>query len=363
MGIKSSSKIPELQMQMQWICGMPQIKSDSRIMYDFNNDDNVERKRMNPLSGIRESAEAQQEATICNPETGEFVLFYNGENVFDGFYNQINPESFYAQDHTYLTSVIAPSPDNNRRFNIFYSEKDTYSLNYSIVEYTNGFDLKAEWVGHTQLDSLSATTPLGLACQNEDRYWLLAYDNAHTLRAYLFSKDGVGDNPVHHIPLQPFIAINDDVDCIKSSIVTQGNKIALTVNNQIMIGTLDFSNGLTIVNQELVDTKTVTLMPAFNHDGSRLYFLKAANSAKRNHVFVYENGASFSPSSYTFTEQYITLKLAPNGNIYGTNTFVQVDPLLQITEVGDSVEIEEIVNDPTNSSATFGNNQYQINQF
>lgn len=356
----SSAKVPSLQMQMQWLCGMPQVTTNSRIMYDFNNDDNVIQKKMNTLSGIKESSSAQQEATICNPETGKFALFYNGENVFDGFFNKINESPFYTQDRTFLTSIIAPSPTNNRRFHIFYSEKNTHSLNYSEVEFTNGFDMPAKWIGHVNLDSLSNTTPLGLACQHEGRYWLLAYDNAHSLRAYLFSdKNDNGD--VRHIALQPFTAISEDVDCTRSSIVTHGDKIALTVNNQIMFGTLDFSKGLAIRDQVMVDTKTASLMPAFNRDGSKLYYLKDRDSHNQDHVFVYENGASYSPSSYKFTQKYLTLKLGPDGNIYGTNTFVQVDPLLQIIEVGDSVEIKEIINDPTNSSATFGNIQYQIN--
>lgn len=356
----SSAKLPSLQMQMQWICGMPQLNTNSRIMYDFNNDNNVIRKKTDPLSGIQESSTAQQESTICNPETGNFALFYNGENVFDGFFNKINETPFYTQDHTYLTSVIAPSPTNNQRYHIYYSERGTHSLNYSIVEYTDGFDLPAQWVGHVQLASLSSTTPLGLACQREGRYWLLAYDNAHTMSAYLFS-DEDDNGAVRHIALQPFSAIADDVNCMQSSIVTHGNKIALTVNNQIMVGTLDFTTGLTIKDQMMVDTETVTLMPAFNRDGSKLYYLKAYDSNNQDHVFVYENGASYSPSSYQFTEEYVTLKLGPDGNIYGTNAFVTVDPLLQIIEVGDNVEIKEIISDPTNSSATFGNNQYQIN--
>lgn len=358
----SSAKVPSLQMQMQWLCGMPQQSAEnSRIMYSFNNENNVIQKIMNPLAGLKESSTAQQESTICNPETGDFALFYNGENVFDGLFNKVNENPFYTQDHTFLTSVIAPSPANNKRFHIFYSEKTTHLLNYSIVEYTNGFDMPAQWVGHKMLDSLSATTPLGLACQHEGRYWLLAYDNPHSLRAYLFSDDG--DSAIRHIALQPFTSITGAVDCKNSSIVTHGNKIALTVNNQIMIGTLDFTNGLAIKDQAIVDTQTTTLMPAFNRDASKLYFLKAQNSNKQDHVFVYDNGSSYSPSSYTFTEEYVTLKLGPDGNIYGTNAFVQVDPLLEIIEVGDKVEIKETIKDPINSSTTFGNNQYQVNNF
>lgn len=360
MELYSSAMIPSLQMQMQWLCGMPQVSANSRIMYDFNNDSNVIQKILNPLSGIQESGTAQQEATICNPETGKFALFYNGENVFDGFFNKVNDTPFYTQDHTFLTSVIAPSPTNNRRFHIFYSEKNTHSLNYSLVEYTNGFDMPAQWIGHVQLDSLSATTPLGLACQHEGRYWLLAYDNAQSLRAYLFSNND-DNGSIRHIALQPFTSIAGAIDCKNSSIVTHGNKIALTVNNQIMIGTLDFSDGIAINNQAIVDTKTLTLMPAFNRDGNKLYYLKEPSASSQDHVFVYENGSSYSPSSYTFTEKYVTLKLGPDGNIYGTNAFVQVDPLLQLIEVNDKVEIKEIINDPTNSSTTFGNNQYQIN--
>ena len=359
----SSAMIKELQMQMQWVCGMPQTSGeDSRIMYDFNNDTNSIVKRTSLLHGVKESSTAQQESTICNPETGEFILFYNGEDIIDGYLNKVNPTPILAQDHTFLTSLIAPDPTSKTRFNIFYSEQNSYSLNYAIVDFNDGFSMPATWIGHKQLQTLSSTVPLGIACKNEQTYWLLALENSHTIRAYEFSPTSKGTT-IKHIALQPFAQLNKDVDCTTSSIVTFKNKIAITVNNQIMVGELDFSKGLAITNQYFVDKDTVTLMPAFNKDATKLFYLKPHNNQNQDHVFVYEDGASYSPSSYKFQEKYVCLKLGPNGRIYGTNAFVTIDPLLVIEEIADEVEINEIVKDPINSSTTFGNCQYQINNF
>ncbi|AVF34160.1 hypothetical protein [Rahnella sikkimica] len=369
--LNASAKIPALQAQMQWIAGTPQVSagSTSRMMYDFNNANNTLNRELGFFPGIIEANTAQQESTICDPQTGKWVLFFDGNDIYDGLHNLVNPDNkLDTLDHTYLTSIIAPScSESIPTYYIFYLDRTTKHLNYAIVNFPLGLSSKANWVGTQSLNSDNGVaTPFGLACVNEDEYWVLSLANATTLVAYKCDTTGVSTVAPVHIMLQPFSSITAAVDCKTSSIVTFSNKIAITVNGQIMVGELKVSSGFSIINQALVSNATSTLAPDFNTSATKLYFLKTLDSAKKNQVWVYEidGQASYSAdSSYVYGYQYLSLKLAPNGIIYGTNMFTSVDPILTITEIPETgaVEVTEMLNQDINSSATFGNIQYQIN--
>lgn len=373
--LKASAKIPALQAQMQWIAGTPQTSTTStaRMMYDFNNANNTLDRQTGFLSGVVEPSTAQQESTICDPQTGEWVLFFDGNYIYDGLNNLVNPDNkLDTLDHTSFTSIIAPScSESVPTYYVFYLDRTTKHLNYGIVNFPAGLRSKANWVGTKSLDiEYGSSTPFGLACRNANEYWVLALANINTLVAYKCDKSGVNTTAPVHIMLQPFVSLSGAVDCTKSSIVTFGNNIAITVNNNIMIGSFNFKTGFAIPNssQALVSMATATLAPEFNASGTRLYFLKTWDSAKKNHVWVYElqSGSSWSAdASYIYNYQYKTLKLAPNGTIYGVNLFTNIDPILNIVEVAEtgSVSISEVLNQDINSSNTFGNIQYQINNF
>lgn len=373
--LNANAKIPALQAQMQWIAGTPQTSSSStaRMMYDFNNVNNTLNRFTGFLPGVVEPSTAQQESTICDPQTGNWVLFFDGNYIYDGLRNLVNPDNkLDTLDHTSLTSIIAPSCSAAiPTYYVFYLDRTTKHLNYGIVNFPAGLNQAANWVGSQSLDiENGVNTPFGLACRNENEYWVLTLANVNTLVAYRSDQSGVNTTAPVHISLQPFVSLTGSVDCTKSSIVTFGNHIAITVNNNIMVGTFNFNTGFAIpaLSQALVASGTSTLVPDFNASGTRLYFLKNWDSSKRNHVWVYElqSGSSYSAdSSYVYNYQYKTLKLAPNGTVYGVNMFTNVDPILNIVEVPDtgSVSVSEVLNQDINSSNTFGNIQYQINTF
>lgn len=369
--LNASAKIPSLQAQMQWIAGTPQqsASSTSRMMYDFNNINNTLVRETGFLPGVTEPSTAQQESTICDPQTGKWVLFFDGNFIYDGLHNLVNPNNkLDTLDHTFLTSLIAPSyAEAIPTYYVFYLDRITKHLNYAIVNFPFGLHGAANWVGTQSLDiNNGIATPLGLACVNDSEYWVLALANANTLVAYKCGVDGVNTTAPVHIALQPFSGYSDAISCTTSSIVTWGDKIAITVNNRIMVGEMKFTTGFTITNQAMVSTTTHTLQPAFNAAGSKLYFIKSRDSNKKNQVWVYEMAGQSSysaDSTYIYSYQYKTLKLAPNGTIYGIDLFTGVDPILTIDEIPETgaVEITEVLNQDSNSSATFGNIQYQIN--
>lgn len=369
--IKASAKIPALQAQMQWIAGTPQTTSTStsRMMYNFNNANNTLNRETGFLPGIIEASTCQQESTICDPQTGNWILFFDGNYIYDGLHNLVNPDNkLDTIDHTYLTSIIAPSySEAIPTYYVFYVDRTTKHLNYAIVNFPLGLSSPANWVGTQALSNDNGVaTPFGLACVNQNEYWVLTLANATTLVAYKCDINGVSTVAPLHIMLSPFASITAAVDCKTSSIVTFSNKIAITVNNQIMVGEINVSSGFTIKNQALVSNATATLTPDFNASATKLYFLKKLDSAKKNQVWIYEleAGSSYSAdSSYVYGYQYMSLKLSPNGTVYGTNMFTNVDPILTITEIPETgaVEVTEMLNQDINSSATFGNNQYQIN--
>lgn len=369
--LNASAKIPSLQAQMQWIAGTPQTSASSttRLLYNFNNTNNTLNRETGFLPGVIEANTAQQESTICDPQTGKWVLFFDGNYIYDGLHNLVNPDNKLSTiDHTYLTSIIAPSySETIPTYYIFYVDSVTKHLNYAIVNFPFGLSGAANWVGTQSLNGDNGiATPFGLACVNQSEYWVLTLANASTLVAYKCDSTGVNTVAPVHIALQPFSGSSDSINCTTSSIVTFGDKIAVTINNKIMVGVMKFTSGFSIANQAMVSDKTMTIAPDFNAAGTKLYFLKAWDNYKKNHVYVYEmeGQASYSAdSSYVYNNEYKSLKLAPNGTIYGTNLFTNVDPILSIVELPEtgSVEVSELLSATSNSSATFGNIQYQIN--
>jgi len=374
--LKANSRIPSLQAQMQWISGKPQTSSTSlsRMLYDFNNMNNTLNLETGFLPGVIEVATAQQESTICDTQTGEWILFFNGNYIYDRFSNVVNTDNkLDTLQNSSLTSIIAPSYASTiPTYYVFYVDNSTKHLNYGIVNFPAGINNAANWVGIQSLESSNGkATPFGLACRNEEEYWLLTLANVNTLVAFKCDRTGVNSSTPVHIMLQPFAGLTGDVDCTKSSIVTFGDKIAITVNNNIMIGEFNFKSGFTIpaFSQAMVAQATVTLTPDFNASATHLYFLKAADGLKKNHVWVYElkSGASYSAdSSYIYNYQYKSLKLSPGGDLYGNNVFSSsTHPILKIEEIPETgaVSVSEIILPAVNSSNTFGNIQYQINTF
>ena len=368
---KSAALLPHLQAQMQWMAGSPQTTSSAinRLLYDFNNSGNVLHTVPGVLSGITEISTAQQESTICDPETGKWILFFNGNDIYDGLKNKVNENEIETVDHTALTSLIAPSLSrkNENGYNIFYIEKSTHALNYAIVTFPNGLKNEAHWVGIQSLSVSTIAAPISIACVNENEYWILTLANPATLVAYKCDTSGENIIAPVHIPLQPFSSmINDSIDLLKSSIVVNKDKIAITINGTIMYGNIDVSTKFTITSQKLLDHNTETLMPAFNATNDKLYYLKSLDSNSRNHVWVcdLDTTAFYSANTTThYNNSYVTLKLAPSGTIYGTNLFISIDPILVIQEDLETgfVEISETLSENQYSSRTFGNIQYQIN--
>ncbi|MEV4978504.1 hypothetical protein MRBLME3_001639 [Enterobacter ludwigii] len=370
--LKSSSLIPALQAQMQWFSGQPQLAGGnlSRVLYDFNNPENILERKVDEFSELVEIDDNHQECAICDPETGRMALYYNGENVYDGFHNKLNEIPVNAMKSSYLTSIIAPNLSRDRTsYNLFYIDDLSHHIEYVIVDFPDGQDSPGKYIGKKTIESKAMPSPLGLACINESEYWLLALHNAHTLIAYRFDNTGTV-YPAINVSLAPLLYMdNISIDCESSSIISFGEKIAITVNGALMVGEMIFSglSGFSITRQELVDGSVSSLAPAFNKDKRKLYFLKNTSN-NLDHVYVYEidPGASYSiDSSYEYINEYRTLKLAPNGNIYGTDIFpsTQVDPLLMIEEISSTgtAVISEILTDAMYSSVTFGNVQYEIN--
>lgn len=376
--INANAKIPALQAQMQWIAGQPQLSKEStaRMMYDFNNSNNTLVTETGFLPGVDEVNSAKQEATICDPETGNFVLFFDGNYIYDGLTNKVNPDNkLDTLFGSSLTSLIVPSSEYAvPTYYVFYVDDKTKHINYGIVNFPAGLQSAANWVGINSLDIENGKgTPLGLACRNEKECWVLALSNVDTLVAYKCDETGVNTTAPVHIMLQPFTSLIGQVDCSNSSIVTFGDNIAITVNNNIMVGKFDFTSGFAIPTstQALVSKSTTTLAPDFNASGTRLYYLEKWDLKNRNQVWIYElsSGASYSAdASYKYNNQYKTLKLAPNGIVYGIDEFTTVtrtDPILSIEEIPETgtVTVTEPVIQNLNSSHTFGNIQYQINTF
>ncbi|CAH8242045.1 hypothetical protein [Vibrio aestuarianus] len=381
---KASAKIPYLQAQMQWFSGNPQISATqlTRVLYNFNNSDNILDAQIGRFPNLIENEKDNLNCSICNPETGDLALLFNGTDIYDGLRNKVNPAPLNCVRSTNFTSIIAPnlqrSSDPNFAYNVFYIDDSTKYINTAIVTYPHGTNNPAQWIGQSIIATNTIAAPLSLMCVNESEYWLVTLSNPSTLVAYRFGKtsdESVGA-PIY-LNLEPFSFITEPLNSATSSIVINQNHIAITVNGYIMCAQLRVKNNrysnssriLSLYNQKLVSsTATTTLMPAFDARNEQLYFLKAEDSQHKNHLWVCDiaSGAIYSAhTTYVFQDDYVTLKLAPNGIIYGTNIIppAHQDPLLVIQEIEETgeVAVSELLNEQKYSSISFGNIQYQIN--
>lgn len=365
--------IPSLQAQMQWFSGKPQTGTtpSSRVLYDFNNQQNmleVEQGRFSSVTG--EDSRDHQESSICFSDTGNLALFFTGRDIYDAHQNKVNPHPLNAMKASYLTSVIAPTSDiPGLAYNVYYVNNDSGHIEYATVVYKEGPDAPATFTGLGTLEGTYMRSPLGLACVHDNEYWILALENANTMVAYPTNKT----KTKRHISLTPFLALKEKVDCSQSSIVAFGDQLAVTVNGNLMYGEIDFlrPSGFQLEKQKAVSVNNkdiVSLTAAFSKNGAKLFYLKAATNS-HNHVFIYdiEEESSYSAdTSYSYVSQYRSLKLAPNGIVYGINDFKKhpQDPLLILTEndKGDTNVTEQVFSDAY-SSVTFGNVQYELNQF
>lgn len=363
--------IPGLQAQMQWFSGKPQTNSNpsSRVLYDFNNQQNMLKVEQGLFSAVTgEAADNHQESSICFTDTGKLALFFTGRDIYDAHQNKVNTHSLNTMKASYLTSVIAPAYSvSGLAYNVYYVNDDTGHIEYASVAYHNGPDFPATFLGINTLESTSMRSPLGLACVHDNEYWVLALENANTLIVYPTNKT----KRKLHIQLKPFLALKESVNCEQSSVIAFGNKLAITVNGNLMYGEIDFSrpSGFGLVTQKAVSVNNkdiVSLTAAFNKNGTKLFYLKAAVNA-RNHVFIYdvEQESSYSAdTSYSYANQYRSLKLAPNGIVYGINDFAKKDPLLILAEDDSGgTNVTEQIFSEAYSSVTFGNMQYEINHF
>jgi hypothetical protein len=369
-------KLTTLKTQMQWFSGKPQnaASEKSRMLYDFNHNIlSMEPGYFSQVSG--EKPEDRQESSICFEDTGEIALFFDGKFIYDGAQNKVNKDNPLATvSNSLLTSVIAPSMvdfNGHLAYNIYYINDVNHALDYATAVYANGRNMPATYAGYKSLDANASPSPLGLACVNQNEYWVLSLENVNTLAAYLMSKQ----SPLRkmHIHLNPFSSLNASttpVNCSASSIVTYGDLIAITVNGNLMYAKMNFTpvSGFSLEGQKAIsvnDPFITSLSMAFNYKKTKLFYLKTPRNGK-GHVFAYDiaGDASYDVNpNHLYSATYKTLKLAPDGVVYGINDFTKVDPLLTLTEKDEDTVVGEVIIETANSSLSFGNSLYELNEF
>lgn len=357
-----------LKYQGQWVTGKPQISNASRVCYDFSDSDKISPiLKIGVMPYLRESDGDAQDASICEPEESQWVLFFSGDDIVDRFQNKLNPFPLNAARDFPFSSIITPNNSGlygPHAYNIFYIEAETLSLCYAVVNYEFGYKHAAKWVGIVRLGTVPSVSPLSVATISADEYWLLLLDNTNTLAALQFKGEIQGKSFEYY----PLISDGEpSADLSESSILVHGTHIAVTIQQRILVGKITLSPGfdVPVLDQAIVTETFSGLMPAFNASGNALYYLEPGDADStdttkvKNHVWVFQNGANYSANTnHVYSHGYKTLKLGPDNIIYGTTN--EFDSLLVVSELDDSAHTTLIFEVSGGGALTFGNNQIEF---
>jgi PKD repeat protein len=274
---------------------------------------------------------AESGASICDPETGEIILYCNDNTIW-------NSKNLIVKDATGLEgssstaqgSLIVPHPCGCDRYIVFQNDIgefpftiEDYGLSYSIV------DMKLE-------NSMGAVTEKNIPISNKvaepmiavkdtaNGYWLICHEiESHDYIVYHIGNEGI------EMDFQKFTTNNFVDNPGQGSLCAtfDGNKIAMGQKGNPFVEILDFD----IATGKLTSDTTIlfdsgdpdhqhAISVGFSPNGKMLYTVDFGhlyqfdftdeNDFKRNTIYRRDTSATLSA--------FFFLELAPNGKIYAS---------------------------------------------
>jgi hypothetical protein len=268
-----------------------------------------------PISGGNEGT-----AVFTDPSTGQLLFYTDGINVWNGFDNSTlaNGTGVFGQPSASEPSLITPqlSADGGTFyvFSVNYSDdtSPSGSIYYSTIDLNQGTHGTV-----TSKNNLLHTGNVGEALDmlphsNNTDFWVLGYDGAGQVEAFLVNQNGVSTTPVISqtgitgTVLRSAINHSYDYDHVVLAINEGG------ATGTIAVADVDRSTGK-LTNVKKLVTGDLGFHASYSGDGTKLYYVRGTEGW---------SGVAYQYDLTTSTETMLggtglaAAKLAPDGKVY-----------------------------------------------
>jgi hypothetical protein len=261
-------------------------------------------------------------AVFTDPTTGQLLFYTDGITVYNGFDNTelANGEGLLGQPSSTEPALITPKYGSDG--GTFYVFSDNYATDdsptgdiyYSVIDLSQG-PHGTVTTKNTHLFAGNVGEALDvLPHANSTDFWVLAYDSAANVEAFLVSASGVSTTPVtSSTGLTGAVlrsAINHSYDY--DHVVLAMNFGTAGPQGQIVVADIDRATG-TLSGFKTVATGDLGYHASYSGDGTKLYYVRGTQGWE---------GVAYQFDLTTGTETMLggtglaAAKLAPDGKVY-----------------------------------------------
>jgi hypothetical protein len=255
---------------------------------------------------------------FTEPATGDLYFYTDGRSVFNGATNQLLANGSGLNGHASATepALIAPKlGSDDQGFYIFTNETNVQSpssVSYSEIDLSLGPNGTVTTKNVSLLSGNPGEALDLLPHTNESDFWVVLYDGADTIKAFLVDQAGVGATPlVSSTGLSGQVmrgAINHTLD-YDTLVLAQNYGGA---NGTIATAAIDRGTGQ-VSTATIVATGDVGYHASFSAEGRKLYYVRGTEGW---------SGQAYQYDLDTTTETLLggqalgAAKLAPDGKLY-----------------------------------------------
>ena len=313
----ASGPVSSLTLEQVWFITGEQSGSNKNFLVDF-------RKPGTPVVTcgpmIPAATGVEGTAVFTDPTTGQLLFYTDGITVYNGFDNTqlANGDALFGQPSASEPALITPKYGGDG--GTFYVFSDNYSddlsptgdIYYSVIDLSQG-PHGTVTTKNTHLFNGNVGEALDmLPHANGTDFWVLAYDGAANVDAFLVSASGVSSTPVVSptgltgTVLRSAINHSYDYDHVVLAMNFSGP------NGQIAVANIDRATGMLSGVKTLV-TGDLGFHASYSGDGTKLYYVRGTEGWE---------GVAYQYDLSTGTEAVLggtglaAAKLAPDGKVY-----------------------------------------------
>ena len=286
----------------------------SDLLVDFRNDPPT----VTCNGGVGSSDGFEGTAVFTDPSSGELLFYTDGRSVFNGATHQqlANGSGLSGDASATEPALIAPKiGTDNQGFYIFTNATNVSApstVSYSEIDLTQG-PSGTVTNKNVQLFSGNPGEALDLLPHtNETDFWVLIYDSAANINAYLVDGGGLITTPVvSALGLSGQVmrsSINHTLD-YDTLVLSQNYGGA---NGAIAVATIDRSSGQ-VSPATVIATGDLGYHASFSEDGSKIYYVRGTEGWSGQ---AYQYDLSTSTETLLGGQGLGAAKLAPNGKLY-----------------------------------------------
>lgn len=269
-------------------------------------------------AGVGSSDGFEGTAVFTEPYSGDLLFYTDGRTVFRGGSNQMLANGSGLNGDPSSTEAALISPKYNTASQVFYVFTNTTNVTspgtiaYSQIDLSLGAD---GTVTEKNVTLLTGNVGEGLDLlphPNGQDFWVISYDGAENIAAFLVNESGVSTTPIHSstgltgVVMRASINHTLDYDSIVMSQNYGGT------NGVIAVASFDRSTGA-VSPAVVIATGDLGYHATFSGDGSKVYYVRGTEGW---------SGVAYQYDLLTDTETLLggsslgAAKLAPNGKLY-----------------------------------------------